>query len=211
MTLGIGILACIAALVTGSVAALSGIIGAAVALVVCWAIAVGWVWVQGSRALRLARAEPAEASRVTRALNLAVGLVERGDDVVPDLRVMPGTEPNALVCRSRGRPVVALSEALLDTSSRTELEAVMAHCVARLRRSMLPESLFAALGRVPGSPPIVGGSDDVRAAALTRYPPGLAAALTKAGAPGASPAFWFAGDPPTHETRADRIALLEDL
>ena len=211
MTLGIGILACIAALVVGSVAALSGIAGGAVALVVSCAVGAAWVSVQGTRALRLARAEPAEASRICRALNLAEGLAQRGDAVVPDLRVMPGTEPNALVCRSRGRPVVALTEPLLDTFSRTELEAVVAHCVVRLRRSMLPESLFAALGRVPGSPPIVGGGDDVRAAALTRYPPALAAALGKAGPPGPSAAFWFAAGPPTHEPRAGRIALLEEL
>jgi hypothetical protein len=139
-------------------------------------------------------------------------LAERAGVDVPELWVMPEGDANALVCKRGGRPVVAVSRTLLNTFSRTELEGVVAHCIGRLRRSMLPEAVFAALGgRIPGMPAVVGAADDVWAAALTRYPPALAAALAKSGPPGRIPAFWFAADPPAHEARADRIALLEDL
>jgi Zn-dependent protease with chaperone function len=135
------------------------------------------------------------SARDPRATNLLEGLVGRAGIARPELRVYRGP-PNALVVPGR-RPVFAISSTALDELSRTELEAVLAHCVVRVGiRRTAP----------------VGYEDDVRAAALTRYPPGLAKALEKLVAEAGSGAHWFtAADTPSHRPVGDRIAALEEL
>jgi hypothetical protein len=162
--------------------------------------------------MRLSRAEPVAEEEWPRLLNLATGLAHRAGSPVPELWVTSEGGRNAFVSRTRGRDRVAVSRELLEMGSRTELEAVLAHCVGRLRGGRLAaEALVSAWGWLPLCPPIVGTGDDVRAAELTRYPPALATALSAAGPPGPLPAFWFAADAPTHESRARRLALLADL
>ncbi len=118
--------------------------------------------VEGPGARRL---EEGEAPRLE---NVVKGLAgDRGMEP-PSLWVIEKGGPNALVAREQG-PSIAVTQSLLDDYTRTELEAVVAHCLVRLELGH---------SRGQGVPP--GPAEDARTAAFTRYPPGLASALAKA-------------------------------
>ena len=184
-------------------------VGGAVYALALW----GWVGGQGRRALRAVGAQEVDATRSPRFANLVAGLAAELGIEPPSLWTIPSGGPNALVCRVGGRGCVAATRTLLASYSRTEVEAVVAHCLLRLRdASLLPEAVVtAAGGRVPGAPPLVGAAIDVVAASLTRYPSALASAIAKATPPDRCRPYWFFADPPSHEPRERRIALLEDL
>ncbi len=163
------------------------------------------------RMLKARRLPPGEAPRLQ---NISLGLARDLGVPPPDLYVIPAGGPNALVRNGGAGGVIAVTSALLDSFTRTELEAVVAHCLARLHSAHFAYSNLAArwsdLGA--GLAPRVGLGDDVRAAALTRYPPALAAALGKTDARIKRYApLWFAADAPSHEPVAVRIAALSDL
>ena len=130
--------------------------------------------------------------------NLADGLGARLGLAHVDLYVYPKGGPNALAGRVE-RPFVCVARSLLETYTRTELEAVVAHCLIRRSepaRSWLP----------------IGYSDDVRAAALTRFPPALVSAITKAEPyTGRFAAFYLVAEGPTHRPTDERAAALLDL
>ena len=110
--------------------------------------------------------------------------------------------------------MIAVTKSLLDAYTRTELEAVVAHCLLRLHSASFVYSNLAArwsdLGA--GLAPRVGRADDVAACALTRYPPALAAALTKADARIKRYApLWFTSGAPSHQPTAERVALISEL
>lgn len=153
---------------------------------------------QARRALREAGARRLQEGEHPRFRNLADGLAASGSYGSPDLWMIEQGGPNALSCRLE-RPVVALTQSLLQTFTRTEIEAVVAHCLVR--------------NRVAGKRGVkVGYDDDVRAAALTRYPPALVAALRKAESyTGRYAGFYLVADGPTHRSVDDRIAALLDL
>ncbi len=110
----------------------------------------------------------------------------------PELRIYKGP-PNAVVVPGHGP--VALADSALDQLARTELEAVLAHCLVRLAHARRTDP--------------VGYADDVRAVALTRYPPGLAKALERL-VPQDS--HWFVvASVRSHRPVAERIAALEEL
>jgi len=113
----------------------------------------------------------------------------------PRLYTLPGG-PNALVAWVDGASALGVSVSLIEAFSRTELEAVVAHCLARLARG-------PAAVRAPATP-----ADDVIAAAITRYPPALAAALRRAEPRSVAPERWFVGDGVPAE---DRAAAVLDL
>jgi hypothetical protein len=103
---------------------------------------------------------------------------------------------------------------LLDTYSRTEQEAIAAHCLVRLRTGHLFfTELAARFGQATSRfAPKVGEEDDIQAVAITRYPPGLARALKQAGpVQGTSACLWFAAHSSSHRPVAARIDALEDL
>jgi hypothetical protein len=180
-------------------------IAAAVASTVATAV---WFRAQGRRALRAADAAPLLPGSAPRLENIARGLAADLGVTVPPLWLLPDGGVNALVCRSG----VALPRAALDSLTRTELEAVVAHCLIRLRRSALIRAeLASALGRSSLLGPVVTSADDVRAAALTRYPPALASALAKSDAERRSGPFWLAAAGRWHEHLGDRLAALADL
>ncbi|MEA2505975.1 MAG: heat shock protein HtpX [Actinomycetota bacterium] len=175
------------------------------------AAAVGsWLWIrsQGMLALRSAGAIPSERHRAARLHNLVEGLAS---GATPSIWVIPKGEPNAFICRSRV-PVIAVTQSLLDGYTRTELEAVVAHCVVRL-----PElnrlSRAVALGSV-GMKTVarVGFSQDAAAVAVTLYPPALARAIEKARPRGGRfSALWFAGDEHSHQPQSARVQRLSEL
>ena len=121
--------------------------------------------------------------------------------------------PNALVTHDQHGPVMYVSSSLLEGYGLTELEALVAHCLVRVR-SGVPGPAWARwvpgwTKRVPACSP---ASFDVAAASVTRYPPGLASALRKATPrDGRDQGLWFApraADACSPSARAD---ALEDL
>lgn len=150
------------------------------------------------RALKEAGALAVAGSDAPRLHNLASGLGERMGIGAVDLFIIPEGAPNALTGRS-DRPVIAVTRSMLDDFTRTELEAVVAHCLVRHREA----------GR---RGVFVGYSDDVRASALTRYPPALVSAIKKAHSyKGRYATFYLVADGPSHRPPSERIEALEDL
>jgi hypothetical protein len=184
---------------------LAGAAGAGVVLAAAWV----WVACQGRRVLRALRARRLGADEWRRLTNVVHGVAADVGIAPPSLWIFDGG-PNALVCRARGR-CLAVARTLLETSTRTELEAVAAHCLLRLRRTTLTwESVAVAFGRL-GPRGLVTSADDVRTAALTRYPPALHSAIARAEPPRRGAAFWFVAKGPSHEAREARLEVLADL
>jgi hypothetical protein len=172
-----------------------------------------WVNNQGLLALRAAKAVRVDREQEPRLWNIAAGLASDMRSKPPHLFVITEGGPNALACIARG-PAVAVSKSLLDTFTRTEIEAVVAHCLVRLASGTIERStLSVALGPLgTKSLPPVGGADDVHACALTRFPPALANAIEKAEPrSGRFAAFWFVAQDGGHRSQAERIAAIRDL
>jgi Zn-dependent protease with chaperone function len=153
--------------------------------------------------------EPLDEPRFT---NIVQGLADRYRVPMPRLAVTDKGGPNAFV-RSRG-PSIVVSRALLDTYTRTEQEAVAAHCLVRLNSGHLRFAHLAAmLGRMGSRfAPKVGYEDDIHAVALTRYPPALASAIQKAKpVEDVSGVMWFVAHGTSHRPPPERIAALQDL
>ncbi len=158
-------------------------------------------WSIGSPARLAARigGRTAEPGRDERLLNLAEGLCVAGGLAMPEMRVLGSDAANAvLLAPGRRDAVLIVTQGLLDRLERVELEGVLAHELSHLRRG--DAGLASVATRAAGLPATVSaratsavlrlaGPDrepraDLAAASLTRYPPGLAAALDKlAGAP----------------------------
>ncbi len=174
------------------------------------------VWIASNSGRGMLRREKAVRVRPgtsPRLENIVGGLARQTRLPAPELWLIDDPEPNALVCFTR-RPALALTSGLVETYTRTELEAVVAHCFVRLAatatplaRTMLALSYVSPAFGVP-----VGDVDDVRAAAVTRYPPALASAVQKASPRGGrGAAFWFVADDGMHVAPAERAAALLDL
>ena len=150
------------------------------------------------RALKDAGARAIAGSEAPRLHNIVTGLAERLSLGRVDLFVIEEGGPNALTGRVEA-PCIAVTTALLDAYARTELEAVIAHCLVRHREA----------GRRGA---MVGFSDDVRAVALTRYPPALVAAIEKAEPyKGRFAGHYMVADGPTHRPVPERARALTDL
>ncbi len=159
---------------------------------------------------RAVRVKPGGSPRLE---NIVTGLAERTGLPAPELWSIEDPSPNALVCFTR-RPAIAMTSGLVEGYTRTELEAVVAHCFVRLAATSTPlaRTMLALSYVSPAFGVRVGDVDDVRAAAITRYPPALASAVTKA-APrrGRGAAFWFVADDAMHVPPAERSKALLDL
>ena len=146
--------------------------------------------------------------------NLVRGLSDDHRLGTPRAIVLENAPPNAFVWRPLfGTAVLAISRSYLETLSRTELEGVVAHCLVRIDSSDARAATMAGLMGPIGVrvAPKVGVFDDIGAASLTRYPPGLASAIRKA-VPARGPApLWFVSDAPCHRATAIRVEELADL
>lgn len=195
---------------------LGPIVGLGVVIVIDVLVAVGllmWASNQGLLALRSTGAKAAREEDEPRLWNVAAGLASDLGVPRPAIYIVAAGGPNALACRTRG-PAVAVTRSLLDSYTRTELEATVAHCLVRLKASDIERAaLGIALGRLgTRAIPRVGTADDIRAAATTRFPPALISAIEKAEARGGRYGpFWFVGDGPAHRSVDERIATLQDL
>lgn len=187
---------------------------AAVALSALYAVGLGvWVRTQGRLALAAAGARRMTPGEQPRLANVVAGIASDLGMAAPELWLVERGGPNALACRSKG-PVLAVTTSLLDSFTRTELEAVVAHCLVRLAEGQVAAAqLSLALGRFGlSSLRAVGAHEDAAAAAVTRYPPALAQALAKSEPAGGRYApLWFADDDPWHEPATERAASLREL
>ncbi len=184
----------------------------------------------GTWVLRSVGARALEGGREPRLANLATGLARDLDTEAPRLYLISSGGPNALVVRASGS-ALAMATPMLERYTRTELEAVVAHCLVRLRdrRRMRRREVSVALAlhaRSPlglsarsrlGSP--AGGSlgppgleDDLATVSLTGYPPGLASAISKAEpARGRFAPLWFVSEAPWQLPPERRVAELSDI
>ena len=161
------------------------------------------------RRFLLSKTVPAGSESHARFTHLAQGLARDLALPPPRLLVSKKAGANAFVVPG----ALAVTEDLLAAYTRTELEAVVAHCLVRVRDGGLGWAVAASavhgFGRV--APP-VDRHVDARVAAVTRYPPALASAIKKATpARGHDAPLWFVADSPSHAPAAERAAELLDL
>lgn len=159
-------------------------------------------------------ARPLAPDEGARLRNIAAGLSADLGVPAPELFLITRGGPNAWVRAGGAGGVLAVTASLLEAYTRTELEAVVGHCLTRIHGPDFVYSNLAArwsdLGA--GLAPRVGEVHDGRAVALTRYPPGLAAALQKADGKIVHYApLWFVADAPSHQPVGERIAAVSDL
>lgn len=162
----------------------------------------------GRRVVKSLGGRRADAEARRRLFNLTEGLQQRLQIPAVRLWEIEDGRKNAMVFTDGG-PGIAVTTGMLDSSTRTELEGVVAHCLARWK--LMGGWRVALLGAFPFLAPRVGLADDVNAASVTRYPPGLAAAISNADPMDRAPFLWFVGSARTHENTAFRVAQLLDL
>jgi Zn-dependent protease with chaperone function len=187
--------------------------GLAVAGVLVLAMTAG-PFVQLLRLERRFKGVVATAGSEPRLENLVRGLSDDHRLVTPRAIVLEIAPPNAFVWRPLfGTAVLAISRSYLEALSRTELEGVVAHCLVRIDSSDARAATMAGLMGPIGArvAPKVGVFDDVGAASLTRYPPGLASAIRKAVPARGSAPLWLVSDGPCHRAAAIRVEELAEL
>jgi hypothetical protein len=199
-------------LLFGLPAGLAPLLVLAIILVYCAAVT-AWVVTQGTRALRSVGAREARPGELGRLENLVRGLSSDLGIKPPVLLVTAALGPNAMVAKGSHYSLV-VTEDLVGAFSRTELEAVLAHCLVRIAgRQVVAAQAGLAMGRLGvGVGGVTGAEDDVLTASVTRYPPALASALEKCELQrGRLAPLWFAAEGPSHVPLARRIAVLNDL
>ena len=178
-------------------AAVGGLALGLLAGLVLGAAAGAYAWRAGPAvARRLLAGTPADPVAHARLVNLVAGLGTANGVPTPELLVLDDPAPNALSFGLDARhATVAVTSGLLERLSRVELEGVVAREIARIKtHETRPATVAVALLRVVA--PITPWADHVRRLAvgdgglvfadtqgvrLTRYPPGLAAALEHLG------------------------------
>lgn len=190
-----------------------GLIGVA-AFAALFAGAIVWIVSNSGRGmLRREGAHRVKPGTSPRLENMVAGLAEQTKMAPPEVWMIDDDAPNALVCFTK-RPAIAVTRGLVDSYTRTELKAVIAHCYVRLAGTSTPlaRTLLALSYVSPAFGVPVGDADDLQAAAVTRYPPALATAISRA-APrrGRGAAFWFAAEDGAHVPPAERTAALLEL
>jgi Peptidase family M48 len=178
-----------------------------------WLGVASWLRAQGARVLRAVGARVGRPEEVARLENLVQGLADDLEITTPELLVTDEPGPNALVAKRSGHIVVVTAD-LAREFSRTELEAVLAHCFVRIATDQVGTAQVGlALGPLgAGLRGLTGVAEDVAAAGLTRYPPALISAIEKCEPrSGRFAALWFVADGPSHAPVDRRISDLRDL
>ena len=171
------------------------------------------IWGQGLRVSGWLSARRLKEGEQPRFENLARSLASDLGVASPSLWLISEGGPNAASFTSRG-PAIAATRSLLDGYTRTELEAVVAHCILRFARGEVSTAMLANAAWPFGHllAPRVGYEDDVQTAAITRFPPALSSAIEKAEPrSGRYSGLWFVATSPTHRPAAERIDALASL
>lgn len=183
---------------------------------------------RGPAALKAAGARPGHKDELPRVRNLLAGLASDLSTPMPELWVIDDTSTatgatgssaaslnvaslNVMVAWRSG-PVVAVSGHLELVLTRTECEALLAHCMVRFASGEAKATTFRA-GMGPFAPTgREAAAADLPTVALTRYPPALASALEKVRpAAGTFAALWFAPDAGAEASPDRRAAALREL
>jgi hypothetical protein len=177
------------------------------------ALLVGYLLLRTATSSLVAALDPAPAQS-PRLTNIVTGLsADLGLDPPPTFVIKsPGV--NALVFRHGGRTALGLTAETVDDLPRTELEAVVAHCLVRSdpasggldRTSLTLGGTFGACGKAATE------LDDARAVAVTRYPPALAKAIERATpATGRFSYLWFVAEGASGTPLEARLDALDSL
>jgi heat shock protein HtpX len=168
-------------------------------------------------ALALTRAQPAESEGHARLHNVVEGLCVAAGLPKPDLYVVDDHTLNAFsVGRNPSHASLVVTSGLMDKLSRVELEGVVAHELAHIRNHdtlVTTTAVGLPLLRLvlPGRRESLA---DVTGVRITRYPPGLIAALEKLRGEKAPSRSWTTAhlwiDAP-HPPLDQRLAELRDL
>ncbi|HVL64246.1 MAG TPA: hypothetical protein VM573_03645 [Actinomycetota bacterium] len=175
------------------------------------ALGVGFLY--GTQRTRLLHRLGAVRAADARLLNLVEGVAGAVGRRPPDTYVAPEVA-NAWALRGGDGGTVVVGEALLERLGRTELEGLLALCIARLEHPAARAARLGALAPLTAraAAPLVGPEVDAAAAAVTRYPPAVEAALAAtAPPPRGTAAFAVAGGAPWDAPLDERRALLTDL
>ncbi len=172
-----------------------GPLAMALTWVVIAAVALAGYWTADKVALGLSGARPADPHADARLHNLVEGLCVAAGLRKPGVYVVDDPAPNAFaVGRGPRHAAVAVTTGLLDRLNRIELEGVLAHELSHVKSyDVLVSSLAVVLVALPLMvvPPLSSRAvalavsrrrealADFGGVQLTRYPPGLAAALEK--------------------------------
>lgn len=188
--------------------------------------------------LRLTQGEPVDPDRDARLVNVVEGMALTGGLTPPDLRIVDDATLNVLaVGEADGAATLVVTRGVIDRLDRVALEGVVAHALCRLHSPAqqaarvrvttlgLPRYLAEKSGAGPAEPCTDAEQErsrriDLDAVRLTRYPPGLLAALelmaehgtTVATATRSTRALWMAS--PLIDDAADldlRAATLREL
>jgi hypothetical protein len=187
---------CVILVVVGLISGLTFVtglgVGIALGLVALFYLSAG----SSTRALNALGAREIQVGSQPRLENLVAGLSSDLSIAPPRLALLDAPDFNAATVGGP-QPHLIVTSGLLASATRTELEAVVAHCLARLVRG----------GR--GPVPVLQPVDDICAAAVTRYPPALAAAIRKGSPrPDTGGARWFV---PAQEEGSSEERALEVL
>jgi Zn-dependent protease with chaperone function len=201
------------ALAFGAIAGLFTTLAIGVAcLAIVFAITSAFVARSGRWAVRRARAGHTPSPRIT---NLAEGIAASCGLPAPRVHVIDRGGPNAFAVSSGGRPALVVTRSLMQDFTRTEIEAVVAHCLARVANGQARYSAIAALwgAWAVGLAPTVGPDADVRAASITRYPPALVSTISKADprVDDRLGPLWFVWDGESHVPSEQREEALSQL
>jgi heat shock protein HtpX len=175
-------------------ALVSVVVGLVVGAIAGAAVGLGAWWGGTAAAVRLTGARAAGVDEQPRVHNLIDGLCAASGIPKPTLRVVDDETPNALaVGLHPRRTTIVVTTGLISSLGRIELEAVLAHELSHVKvHDIVPGTVaVTSLGLVavvfpPAARlPFWGAGDkreplaDLAAVALTRYPPGLIAALER--------------------------------
>lgn len=170
--------------------------GAAVLVVGLLLVLIGWRLGSPARLVAALGARPADAERDARYVNVVEGLCVAHGLTTPDMRVLDDPAPNAVMLGNEERAYLVVTSGALSSLDRMELEGLVAHELAHLKRGDT-KSLTLALRLLGPVALVTGGSGrllrsvgdptrefaaDQLGAAMTRYPPGLRRALEQLGA-----------------------------
>lgn len=166
------------------------------------------------RVLGQVGARPLPSEDEPRWANVVDGLGVTSGVNDPELWVIDGVEANALAAASEDRAVLVVTRGLVDSLTVVELEGVAANLLGRIKDgsarygTVVVGLLGPFLGTVDAAGKILADGlgdqravhTDLAAVAMTRYPPGLAAALEhlerigteRPGVPPATAHLWMA-------------------
>ena len=210
----------------GPIGLVPGLIGTVAA---CWFRAKAFTSGIEAQVLGSLGAVPAKGDAHARLLNLAEGLSATSGVPVPGLFVLDDRAANMMVIGSTpDESAIVVTSGLLDALDRIQLEGVVGRAFAQLRQGDLPAATLAVramdspIARSLGRSGVTSLSSPERdilldraGVGLTRYPPGLLAALVECERVGtqlaksdpATAHLWMADPGPAGTHTAERAAF----